>query len=99
LAGNEAEQRVVVEAQVNSGSDTIILTIADTGSGMDPVQVENATKRFRSLRKEKGGIGLGLPLALKIIEREHDGRLDIESSVGVGTTVTMELPLMRKGRA
>ena len=59
-------------------------------------QAESATKRFRSLRKEEGGIGLGLPLAVKIIEREHLGRLEIESTVGVGTNVTIELPLKRE---
>jgi signal transduction histidine kinase len=57
--------------------------------------VEDATKRFRSLKRDKGGIGLGLPLAVKIIEQEHDGRLEIESAPDEGTSVTIELPLRR----
>ena len=95
LAGKEDGDRLVVAVQVNGG-ESLSLTIADTGSGMDMQQVESATKRFRSLRKEEGGIGLGLPLAVKIIEREHLGRLEIESTVGVGTNVTIELPLKRE---
>ncbi|MEM7048409.1 MAG: HAMP domain-containing sensor histidine kinase [Acidobacteriota bacterium] len=75
--------------------DHLLLSVADTGTGMDPLQLESATKRFRSLKKRRGGIGLGLPLALKIIEREHQGQLAIESELGIGTTVTIRLPFKR----
>lgn len=93
LAGKD-RGRVVIEAQADS--ENLRVAIADTGSGMDAAQVESATKRFRSLKKEKGGIGLGLPLAVKIVEREHGGRVDIESMLGFGTTVTVELPVRRE---
>lgn len=86
------EATVTVKVESNGG-DRLSLTIADTGVGMDPDQVENATKRFSSLKRDKGGIGLGLPLAVKIVEREHGGRLEIESARGEGTSVTIELPL------
>lgn len=96
LAGTEGQARVTIEAESN-GSDRLRLTIADTGVGMEADQVENATKRFSSLKRDKGGIGLGLPLAVKIVE-EHGGRLEIDSAPGEGTSVTIELPL-RQGRA
>ena len=76
-----------------NGTDSVLLIVKDTGCGMEPSQVEDAKKRFRSLKKEQGGIGLGLPLAIKIVQREHGGRLEIESEIGVGTTVTIELPV------
>jgi signal transduction histidine kinase len=95
LADKEGAGRVLVDVQADGGQ-CLSLTIADTGAGMDAAQVESATKRFRSLKKGKGGIGLGLPLAVKIIEREHGGRLEIESTVGVGTTVMIELPVERE---
>jgi len=94
LAGKDQRGRVVIEAQADS--ENLRVAISDTGGGMDAAQVESATKRFRSLKKEKGGIGLGLPLAVKIVEREHGGRVDIESTLGFGTTVTIELPLRRE---
>jgi signal transduction histidine kinase len=94
LAGKDQRGRVVIEVQANA--ENFRMAIADTGSGMDAAQVESATKRFRSLKKAKGGIGLGLPLAVKIVEREHGGRVDIESTLGFGTTVTVELPLRRE---
>lgn len=94
LTGKDQGDRVMIEVQASA--ENVSVAIADTGSGMDAAQVESATKRFRSLKKAKGGIGLGLPLAVKIVEREHGGRVDIESTLGVGTTVTVELPLRRE---
>lgn len=89
---------VLEVAATTSGADQLILKVRDNGCGMEPTQVESAKKRFRSLKKDRGGVGLGLPLALKIIEREHGGRLEIESELGIGTTVTIELPLRREPR-
>lgn len=94
LAPKDAKGRVVIEAQ--AGGETVSVAISDTGIGMDSAQLESATKRFRSLKKAKGGIGLGLPLAVKIVEREHGGRFDVESTIGVGTTVTVELAIRRE---
>lgn len=89
----------VLEVTVTTnGADQMILKVRDNGCGMDPTQVDSAKKRFRSLKKDRGGVGLGLPLALKIIEREHGGRLEIESELGIGTTVTIELPIKREPR-
>jgi len=89
---------VLEVAATTSGADQLILKVRDNGCGMEPTQVDSAKKRFRSLKKDRGGVGLGLPLALKIIEREHGGRLEIESDLGIGTTVTIELPLRREPR-
>jgi signal transduction histidine kinase len=87
-----ADARVTITVESNGG-DHLSVTVTDTGVGMDAAQVEDATKRFRSLKRDKGGIGLGLPLAVKIVEQEHGGRLDIESVPNEGTSVTIELPL------
>jgi signal transduction histidine kinase len=95
LAGKNQRGRVAIDVQA-IGDESLSMTIADTGTGMDAAQVDSATKRFRSLKKEQGGIGLGLPLAVKIIEQEHSGRLDIESALGVGTSVTLQVPLTRE---
>lgn len=81
---------------IQKETDSVFLTVKDTGCGMDSTGVEEAKKRFKSLRKDRDGIGLGLPLAIKIVEREHGGRLDIESELDVGTAVTIEIPISRK---
>ena len=95
FAGNGQSARIEISVRAD-GEGHVVLTIRDTGSGMDPSQVENATKPFRSLKKERGGVGLGLPLAIKVIEREHRGRFEIESGIGAGTTVKVDLPMKRE---
>ena len=72
------------------------LSIADTGRGMDAAQLEDAKKRFSSARKDRGGIGLGLPLAIKVIEVEHGGHLKMISKPGAGTTIIIDLSLRRE---
>jgi signal transduction histidine kinase len=65
-------------------------SFTDTGAGIPP---ENMDKLFRLLFTTKlGGTGFGLPITKKIIEA-HDGTINITSIVGVGTTVSVSLPL------
>jgi signal transduction histidine kinase len=78
--------------------DRVHLTIEDTGEGMSPESVEHARVRFRSTRRSQGGTGLGLPIAIRIIADDHRGELDIASTPGTGTTITITLPLRQEGR-
>ncbi|MEW5705056.1 MAG: ATP-binding protein [Pseudomonadota bacterium] len=76
----------------------VLVRIEDTGIGIakedipkifEPfVQVESAYSRGHE------GTGLGLPLAKKIMEL-HDGAVEIESELGIGTTVTLRFPAKR----
>ena len=67
----------------------VLLELIDTGPGMEP---ETLAKAFRAFYTTKqGGSGLGLPTARKIVEA-HGGSIDIESTPGRGTKVTIWLP-------
>ena len=67
----------------------VLLELIDTGPGMD---AETLAKVFRAFYTTKqGGSGLGLPTARKIVEA-HGGTIDIESTPGRGTKVTIWLP-------
>ncbi|MFC2001470.1 sensor histidine kinase [Chloroflexota bacterium] len=67
--------------------------VTDTGSG---IPEEARGKIFDPLYTMKAkGIGLGLAVCKSIIDR-HEGRIDVESSVGKGTTFTITLPLDTK---
>jgi len=71
------------------GGDKILVVVADQGPGIAPQELESIFKVFFSTRR--GGTGLGLPIAQRIVEL-HSGGIKVESSVGVGTTITFILP-------
>jgi two-component system NtrC family sensor kinase len=69
------------------------MVFKDDGTGIAP---ENLEKMFEPFFTTKtSGTGLGLAITRQIIE-QHQGRIDIESVVGEGTTVTVRLPLTRE---
>ena len=67
------------------------LSVADTGSGMDAVTLARALEPFYTTKPEGIGTGLGLPMARNFTE-QCGGALDLDSSPGRGTTVTLWLP-------
>jgi two-component system, cell cycle sensor histidine kinase PleC len=76
----------------------LTIAIADTGIGIAAQDIPRALERFgqvdSSLSRKYEGTGLGLPLSKRLMEL-HGGRLDIESVVGSGTTVTITFPAER----
>jgi len=81
--------------QVNSPSrasdETVRIVVADNGAGMSPEVLEHAFDPFYSNRPAGRGRGLGLSRAYRLAEI-NGGRLWIDSTPNVGTTVTIELP-------
>ncbi len=65
------------------------IQVTDTGHGIPETAIDNVFNLYFTTRKD--GTGLGLPIAQQIVA-EHDGRLTIESHVGTGTIVTVEIP-------
>jgi two-component system phosphate regulon sensor histidine kinase PhoR len=74
-----------------------VLEVADRGEGIHPDHLPYLTRRFyRSdpgRSRAAGGTGLGLAIVKHIVER-HRGKLDIASTLGQGSTVTVHLPLV-----
>jgi signal transduction histidine kinase len=70
--------------------DWVRITVADTGNGIPKDQIEKIFDYSYTTREK--GVGLGLPIAHKIIE-EHGGEIRIESRVGKGTAVSILLPV------
>lgn len=71
---------------MDSQADTLTLIFKDDGCGMSPEMVEKVTNPFFTTRTTRK-VGLGLPL-LKQNTEMTGGSMDIQSEVGVGTTVT-----------
>jgi signal transduction histidine kinase len=78
--------------------DGFVITIRDTGIGMEEADIPKALEPFgqidNRLNRKYDGTGLGLPLADAMV-RQHDGRLTLTSKVGVGTTVVIAFPPAR----
>ncbi len=79
----------------------IEITVADTGIGMAEADIPRALTVFGQLdnayARRHDGSGLGLPLAKSLVEL-HGGTLDIASTPGQGTRVTIRLPLSEVAR-
>ncbi|HEV8026116.1 MAG TPA: ATP-binding protein [Stellaceae bacterium] len=78
--------------------DDLRIAVIDHGIGMDANEIATAVTRFGQVAstwsRRHSGTGLGLPLAIGIVEL-HGGRIEIDSTKGVGTTVTVCLPASR----
>lgn len=78
--------RITTE-QVNG---SVVVTVADTGPGIEPAELRTLFQPFRTTKAE--GLGIGLYQCKRILEA-HRGAIHIESQVGRGTRVRIELPI------
>jgi len=79
-----------------NSNNQIRLTVKDTGKGIAPEDVPNIFARFyrgdKSRNQATGESGLGLAIAKSIVEA-HDGTISVDSTIGIGTTFTIHLPI------
>lgn len=82
---------LTVRSQAREGF--VVVTVEDNGVGIPPEFMPNVFEPFRTTKSERGGTGLGMYIAKKVVE-QHGGTIAVESMVGVGTKVTVRLPVM-----
>jgi signal transduction histidine kinase len=90
---NNTGGRIIIKSDVNG--DHLAFSIEDTGPGMSPDDMKHLFEKFYRVpgtEKLASGTGLGLSICKKIIEA-HQGKIEVESSVGQGTKFTVFLPL------
>lgn len=75
----------------SDNSKQLILSISDTGKGMNNNQINQVFMPFFTSKPE--GTGLGLPFVLKVVE-EHGGTISVESEIDQGTTFIITFPLV-----
>jgi signal transduction histidine kinase len=88
-----------VDVRLSAADGTAVIEVQDTGLGIAEDEQEQLFERFfrsaQATRNAIPGTGLGLTISKAIVER-HGGRIELESSEGVGTTVRVCLPLSQK---
>ena len=72
----------------------IILEITDNGSGIAPEDIPHIFEPFFSKKQKASGIGLGLAVVHGIVQN-HNGKAEVKSEPGKGTTISITLPLIR----
>jgi two-component system phosphate regulon sensor histidine kinase PhoR len=76
-----------------------VFAVRDTGIGIEPQHIDRLTERFyrvdRSRSRETGGTGLGLAIVKHVLNR-HQARLEVQSSLGRGSTFSVIFPEARR---
>jgi signal transduction histidine kinase len=80
-----------VVARASEQSDEVAFEVIDDGAGIPAEHLSSVLDPFFTTKKRGQGTGLGLTIAADII-KNHGGRLEIDSTVGRGTTVRFLLP-------
>ena len=86
------KQRGTIKVSTRFDGKEVVLRVKDNGKGMDEKTISQIFDPFFTTKRHQGGTGLGLSIAYGII-KEHKGRIEVVSEIGVGTTFCIYLPL------
>jgi signal transduction histidine kinase len=90
LQAIDASGKVAVTVELQGKN--VVIEVSDNGRGIAPKHLPNIFRPFYTTKGD--GTGLGLSLARRIVE-DHQGRIEVTSTVGQGTTFAVILPLQR----
>jgi two-component system phosphate regulon sensor histidine kinase PhoR len=95
------ERGVINVTASEDESDYVVIRISDTGIGIPHDELSRVGERFyrvdKTRSRELGGTGLGLSI-VKHLMAAHNGRMEIESQTGRGTTVSLFFPVYHEDR-
>jgi PAS domain S-box-containing protein len=85
-----------IEVRLEGGGDLATLTVRDTGVGIPPEELPRMFERFHRVARTRArtheGTGIGLALVHELVKL-HGGAISLSSTVGVGSTFTVTIPL------
>ena len=84
------QEMLIIHHDLKEG-EYVLLTIRDTGHGIDPAIKDKIFDPFFTTKKSSEGTGLGLSVVYGIV-RSHGGAISVQSDVGIGTTFSIYLP-------
>ena len=86
------EQGGLVNVEAFIDGDKLIIQVLDTGCGIAQEDLPNVKMKFYKANIQVRGSGIGLAVVDELVKM-HNGSLDIQSKLGIGTTVTIILPI------
>ncbi len=97
---NKKDGRIIFKSYRDEENENIVMEFTDTGIGISKEDIDKVFLIFErgsnARRNMDGSIGLGLSLVKQIIE-DHDGTIEISSTLNVGTTIKIIFPLYKEG--
>ena len=91
----DRSQKISITTAYDAAINQVQMIVADEGRGMSTEVMEHALEPFVTTKREQGGTGLGLSVSARIV-KEHNGTLELTSTLGEGTTATVSLPVHKE---
>ncbi|MDH4222818.1 MAG: ATP-binding protein, partial [candidate division Zixibacteria bacterium] len=82
---------ITVKTSCDTDKKKVRIDFKDSGPGISPTDLPHIFEPFYTTKKEGKGLGLGLSVCYGIIER-HNGKIEVNSAVGEGSTFSIQLP-------
>jgi len=95
-ASSERKRNKLITIKSFSGKDRVIVTVADTGSGIPETLKPKVFEPFFTTKRPGEGTGLGLSISYGIV-REHSGTIEIDPDSMEGTTFRLTFPVVKDG--
>ena len=90
--------RIEVNTRLDSSGRNVLVSISDNGCGIPDSQLDKIFDPFFTTKPVGEGTGLGLSVSYGIIQ-DHEGRIDVESRPGKGSTFTLVLPVLEETKS
>lgn len=91
----EGKGRIMVATSLSEDGRHIIVTVSDTGCGIPADIIDKIFDPFFTTKSTSMGTGLGLSVSYGII-KDHDGDIQVKSTVDAGSTFTISLPIAQR---
>ena len=92
-AVEETGRRGVIRVSTAVDGPDVLISVSDTGAGIPEAVRAKVFDPFFTTKQVGRGTGQGLPLARSVVHDGHGGTLSLDTEPGVGTTVTVRLPV------
>ena len=93
IRSQERSEKGTISIRTFAEGDSLICQIADDGPGIPPENLSKVFDPFFTTKPVGSGTGLGLSIAYDIVVNKHNGKIEVDSVVGQGATITITLPV------